>query len=194
MIVRYPLRSVWAWRHDLPKKSHPHRPWTATLNFAYARLVALAPGLCPERRLAPLARGLEIHACMQNPSPHISKMQLYFRNMKYSQDCRHSCTPTRQFLIMRFIFFLNNCENNERITIFNEKILDFLNICGLYVIMRSVNFGTVWSMKYLSFIYPERGGFGEIFPEVMIFPEGFSPRKISSLNEIFHRIPRAEGL
>ena len=39
---------------------------------------------------------------------------------------------------------------------------------------------------YLSFIYPERGGFSEIFPEVMIFPEGFSPRKISSLKEIFH--------
>ena len=29
---------------------------------------------------------------------------------------------------------------------------------------------------YLSFIVPEQGGFGEIFPEVMIFPEGFSPR------------------
>ena len=39
---------------------------------------------------------------------------------------------------------------------------------------------------YLSFIYPERGGFSEIFPEVMIFPEGFSPREISSLKEIFH--------
>ena len=38
----------------------------------------------------------------------------------------------------------------------------------------------------LSFIYPERGGFSEIFPEVMIFPEGFSPRVISSLKEIFH--------
>ena len=42
------------------KKSHPHRPWTTTLNFAYgnARLVTLAPGLRPERRFAPLARGL----------------------------------------------------------------------------------------------------------------------------------------
>ena len=47
---------------------------------------------------------------------------------------------------------------------------------------------------YLSFIDPERGGFGEIFPEVMIFPEGFTPREISSLKEIFRRIPRAEGL
>ena len=28
----------------------------------------------------------------------------------------------------------------------------------------------------ISFIDPERGVFGEIFPEVMIFPEGFSPR------------------
>ena len=39
---------------------------------------------------------------------------------------------------------------------------------------------------YLSFIYPERGGFSEIFPEVMVFPEGFSPREISSLKEIFN--------
>ena len=46
---------------------------------------------------------------------------------------------------------------------------------------------------YLSFIDPPLGGFGEIFPEVMI-PEGFSPREISSLKEIFRRIPRAEGL
>ena len=74
---------------------------------------------------------------------NISKMQLYFWNMKYSQDCCHSNTPTRQFLIMRSIFFLNNCENNERISSFNEKILNFLNVCGPYVIMRSVNFGTV---------------------------------------------------
>ena len=50
------------------------------------------------------------------------------------------------------------------------------------------------SMRFLSFIYPERGGFGEIFPEVMIFCEGFSPREISSLKEIFRRISRAEGL
>ena len=49
-------------------------------------------------------------------------------------------------------------------------------------------------MKYLSFIDPERGGFGEIFPEVMTFPEGFSPREISLLKEIFRRIPRAERL
>ena len=38
----------------------------------------------------------------------------------------------------------------------------------------------------LSFIDPGRGVFGEIFPEVMIF--------ISSLKEIFRRIPRAVGL
>jgi hypothetical protein len=47
------------------------------------------------------------------------------------------------------------------------------------------------SWVYLSFIDPEQGVFGEIFLEVMIFPEGFSPREISSLKEIFHRIPRA---
>ena len=69
------------------------------------------------------------------PLASISKIQLYFRNMKYSEDCCHSNTPTRQFS--------NNCENNERITSFNEKILNFLNVCGPYVIMRSVNFGTV---------------------------------------------------
>ena len=30
---------------------------------------------------------------------------------------------------------------------------------------------------YLSFIDPQRVGFGEIFPGVMIFPEGFSQRE-----------------
>ena len=39
------------------------------------------------------------------PRLNISKMQLYFRNMKYSQDCCHINTPTRQFLIMRSISF-----------------------------------------------------------------------------------------
>ena len=48
--------------------------------------------------------------------------------------------------------------------------------------------------RYFSFIDPLLGGFGKIFPEVMIFPEGFSPREISSLKEISRRIPRAEGL
>ena len=40
---------------------------------------------------------------------------------------------------------------------------------------------------------PGARGFGEIFPEVMIFSEGFSPREIL-LKEIFRRIPRVEGL
>jgi hypothetical protein len=31
--------------------------------------------------------------------------------------------------------------------------------------------------KYLSFIDPERGGFGVIFPEVMIFSEGLCPEE-----------------
>jgi hypothetical protein len=30
---------------------------------------------------------------------------------------------------------------------------------------------------YLSFIDPERGGFGVIFPEVMIFSEGLCPEE-----------------
>ena len=49
-------------------------------------------------------------------------------------------------------------------------------------------------VRYLSFIDPERGGFGEILPVVMIFPEGFSPREISSLKEIFRRILQAKTL
>ena len=35
----------------------------------------------------------------------------------------------------------------------------------------------------ISFIDPPLGGFGVIFSEVMIFSEGFSPRKISSPND-----------
>jgi hypothetical protein len=31
--------------------------------------------------------------------------------------------------------------------------------------------------QYLSFINPERGGFGVIFPEVMIFSDGFCPEE-----------------
>ena len=60
------------------------------------------------------------------------------------------------------------------------SLLGWLLLC-----VCSLPFG--WkAIVYLSFIYPERGGFSEIFPEVMIFPEGFSPREISSLKEIFH--------
>ena len=47
---------------------------------------------------------------------------------------------------------------------------------------------------YLSFVYPPLGGYGGILPEVVIFPEGDSPKEISPLRLIFHRIPRAEGL
>ena len=32
-------------------------------------------------------------------------------------------------------------------------------------------------VQYLSFIDPERGGFGVIFPEVMIFSEGLCPEE-----------------
>ena len=32
--------------------------------------------------------------------------------------------------------------------------------------------------EHLSFIDPERGGFGKILPSAMIFPEGLAPRKI----------------
>ena len=40
-------------------------------------------------------------------------------------------------------------------------------------------------VSYLSFIYQERGGFGEIFPEKMIFPRALARGK-------YH--PRAEGI
>ena len=46
----------------------------------------------------------------------------------------------------------------------------------------------------ISFIDPPLGGFGEIFLEVMIFPSGYHPLEISSLQEIFRRIPLAPGL
>ena len=50
------------------------------------------------------------------------------------------------------------------------------------------------SVHYISFIDPPLGGFGEIFLEVMIFPSGYRPLEISSLQEIFRRIPLAPGL
>ena len=59
---------------------------------------------------------------------------------------------------------------NELVLIYISNYLMFHNI-HMYIV-------------FFSFIDPERGGFGEIFPEVMIL----------SLKEIFHRIPRAEGL
>ena len=40
----------------------------------------------------------------------------------------------------------------------------------------------------------EWGGFGEILPEVMIFPRGFALREISTMRVIFRRIPWVEGL
>jgi hypothetical protein len=50
---------------------------------------------------------------------------------------------------------------------------------------------------HLSFIDLERVGFGEILPEVMIFPEGLCPEgniNTEGLRVIFRRIPQAEGL
>ena len=44
----------------LTLKSYYLRPSPTTFNLPSARLVTLAPGLRPERRFAPLARGLEI--------------------------------------------------------------------------------------------------------------------------------------
>ena len=40
------------------------------------------------------------------PRLNISKMQLYFRNMKYLEDSCHSNTPTRQFFIMHPVFLI----------------------------------------------------------------------------------------
>ena len=37
----------------------------------------------------------------------------------------------------------------------------------------------------ISFIDPPLGVFGEIYPSVMIFPSGYNPREISSLQETF---------
>ena len=45
----------------------------------------------------------------------------------------------------------------------------------------------------ISFIDPPLGGFGEIFPSVMIFPLGLKPSQVSSLQEIFRRITLAPG-
>ena len=42
----------------LTLKSYYLRPSPTTFNLPNARLVTLAPGLRPERRFAPLARGL----------------------------------------------------------------------------------------------------------------------------------------
>jgi hypothetical protein len=48
--------------------------------------------------------------------------------------------------------------------------------------------------EYLSFIDPPLGGFGVIFPKVMIVTEYAESPERSSLREILRRIPRAEGL
>ena len=50
------------------------------------------------------------------------------------------------------------------------------------------------TVGYLSFIDPKRGGFGVIFPEVMIFSEGLFPRGKYHHRGKYRRIPRAEGL
>ena len=55
----------------------------------------------------------------------------------------------------------------------------FLNFC-MHILVFRYN---------ISFIDPPPGGFGEIFPSVMIFSV-----MISSLREIFRRIPVASGL
>jgi hypothetical protein len=47
---------------------------------------------------------------------------------------------------------------------------------------------------YLSFIDPERGGFGVIFPEVMIFSEELCPEENIITEGNITPNPRAEGL
>jgi hypothetical protein len=49
-------------------------------------------------------------------------------------------------------------------------------------------------MEYLSFIDLERGGFGEILPEVMIFPEGLCPEGNINTEGNISPNSRAEGL
>ena len=48
-------------------------------------------------------------------------------------------------------------------------------------------------MRYLSFINPERGGFGVILPEVMIFREGLRPEGNVITEGNVSTIPRAES-
>ena len=80
---------------------------------------------------------------MQNHSPQYIKDATIFLEHKVFSRIVVIATHRHGSFNNAFYIFLNNCENNERITSLNEKILNFLNVCGPYVIMRSVNFGTV---------------------------------------------------
>ena len=84
-----------------------------------------------------------MHACKTPRAPqYIKDATIFLEHEVFSGrlfSWQHADTSAS---IMRSIFF-NNCENNERITSFNDKILNFLNVCGPYVLMRSVNFGAV---------------------------------------------------
>ena len=70
-----------------------------------------------------------------------------------------------------------------------KKLKQFFDIKRAFVFQYSI-----------SFIDPPLGVFGEIFPSVMIFHNyhnyfiNIISDDISSLQEIFRRIPRAEGL
>ena len=88
---------------------------------AKAELVTLAPGLRPERRFAPLARGLSVlitrNTCMQQPLALIGIQGTIFSE--------HEVFRVYDFEIV-FIFtlsiFFKKCENNESIISFNYKI------------------------------------------------------------------------
>ena len=73
---------------------------------------------------------------------------------------------------------------------FMTEHFDTLVLC-----LHEINLERRIEVIHPSFVERERGGLGEMLPQVMIFSDGFSPRVISSsLRVTFHRVLRANGL
>jgi hypothetical protein len=69
--------------------------------------------------------------------------------------------------------FITIHEDKRHSVSFHFLLPDLITVYGLNVFL-----------LYLSFIDPERRGFGEILPEVMIFPEGLCLEGISSVSSL----------
>ena len=92
------------------------------------------------------------------------------------------------FKKLKGIFCTSRYKNKQRLAIlyfrasYSRRYVQLEELKSLF--LRKFDF------RYnISFIDPPLRGFGEIFPSVMIFPSG-----LSSLQEIFHRIPLAAGI
>ena len=114
-------------------------------------------------------------------------MWLMNRMKKFKEFCSkkdaQNTKKSTKFAIQAFRAFVDLQTAEESVKNLDKRLARFF--ANFFFIF----FMNILVFRYnISFIDPERGEFGEIFPEVMIFPEGFSPREISSMNDNYYML------